>query len=231
MNKQEIQGHFRSGDIPTERQFAEWIERCVIWLDDYAELPEPCPALSGTCYLIGGRDIARCSLVEGRWKWTVQGTGGTFTSSYLGLSDKPRINGFTLNGKVTLKDIGAMPAFDGLGAFKELEGGVRIVVGVVSDTGEVTSFQTTLAELKRFLGGGGSAESGCRVAIGFKGKTDGVNRFFDTELEFAKGTSALYLNGQRMYPGHDYTECAGKGFETAKAPDGNDRILFEAVPV
>lgn len=105
MNKQEIKRHFRSGDVPTEAQFAEWIERCVIWIDDAAELPDACVALAGTCYLVAGKAVARCeNSVEG-WRWVLKGNGGGGTTSYPELTDKPRINRTVLSGSMTPADL------------------------------------------------------------------------------------------------------------------------------
>jgi len=222
MNKQDIKGHFRSGDVPTEAQFAEWIERCVIWIDDISELPDACAALSGTCYLVCGSAMARCERSEGGWEWVMKGSGGG-TTSYPELTNKPRINGTTLSGNKSLSDIGAMPDFSELRTHTVLNDETLMVVGQGND-----SFRTTLGVLKSYLAIT-PAVGGCRLPIGFRGEQDGANLDFETVHPFVPGTSALYLNGQRLHHGYDYTEVGSASFRMEKPPEANDRILFEAV--
>lgn len=229
MNKQEIKRHFRSGDVPTEAQFAEWIERCVVWIDDVSELPDACAPLSGTCYLVAGKAVVRCEQADGGWKWMPYGSIGGGTGSYLELTNKPRINGVTLSGQKHLRELGIMPDFDGLRGLVVLDDNVRLVIGIKSGNGTVEPFSTTLGALKAYLAAS-PVSGGSLTRIGFSGVQDGSNTEFGTEGKFVEGTSALYLNGQRMYPGEDYTELDGKGFKMAEPPVANDRMMFEAVP-
>lgn len=223
MNKQDIKRHFKSGDVPTEAQFAEWIERCVIWIDDAAELPDACSALAGTCYLVAGKVVVRCeNSVEG-WKWVPKGNGGSGTTSYPELTDKPKINRVVLSGSMTHADLGIMPDFPELWSGPVLDDATLIVVG---NGGR--GYKTTLGRLKEYLAVS-PATGGCRLPIRFDGEQDGSNRDFATRRAYVPGTSALYLNGQRLYPEEDYTETGTSAFKLTKAPEQGDRILFEAV--
>lgn len=223
MNKQEIKRHFRSGDVPTEAQFAEWIERCVIWIDDADELPDACAALAGTCYLVAGKVVVRCENSAEGWKWVLKCSGGGGTTSYPELTDKPRINRAVLSGSMTPADLGLMPDFSELRSGPVLDDATLIVVG---NGGR--GYRTTLGRLREYLAVS-PAKGGCRLPIRFGGGQDGQNTDFETEHAFVPGTSALYLNGQRLYPEEDYTETGRSSFRMAKPPDMNDRIMFEAV--
>lgn len=61
------------------------------------------------------------------------------------------------------------------------------------------------------------------------GVQDNSNKSFTTSYNYMPGTSAVYLNGVRMYAGVDYRET-NNGFEfLTYTPTVNDNIIFEAV--
>ena len=61
------------------------------------------------------------------------------------------------------------------------------------------------------------------------GVQDNSNKSFTTSYNYMPGTSAVYLNGVRMYAGVDYRET-NNGFEfLTYTPKNTDIIIFEAV--
>lgn len=233
MNKDDIRRNFEDGDVPTGAEFSEWIERCLIWVDDSDELPEAQSGIAGSCYLVGGTHVYRCEYVDGEWKWVLKSQNGTSSISYLDLTNKPRLNGVVVSGEKTSDEFGLMPSFKLLKSTARISDGYRIVIG--TDKGAV--FSVTLAELRSFLGLEAAAsvevESVAeRKVIAVNGRQDGTNTSFTTEEQYVPGSSALYLNGQRLYPALDYEETGGGSFRfTETAPKPTDRIMFEAVAV
>ncbi len=233
MNKDDIRRNFEDGDVPTGAEFSEWIERCLIWVDDSDELPEAQSGIAGSCYLVGGTHVYRCEYVDGEWKWVLKSQNGTSSISYLDLTNKPRLNGVVISGEKTSEEFGLMPSFKSLKSTSRISDGYRIVIG----TDKGNAFSVTLAELRSFLGLEAAAavevESVAeRKVIGVSGRQDGTNTEFTTAEQYVQGSSALYLNGQRMYPSLDYEETGSGSFRfTETAPKPADRIMFEAVTV
>ena len=71
-----------------------------------------------------------------------------------------------------------------------------------------------------------------RKTIALAGDQDGHNIVFTCTTGYTIGTSALYLNGNRLYPGTDYREDNSHQitFRTY-IPLADDTILFEAIPL
>jgi hypothetical protein len=66
---------------------------------------------------------------------------------------------------------------------------------------------------------------------GFVDEQDGNRMKFKTMRKFVPNTTALYLNGQRLYPSYDYEEIEPDGIEfLISPPKPNDRIMLEIMP-
>ena len=228
MNKDDIRIHFEDGDIPTGAEFSEWIERCLIWIDREDELPEADGSIEGSCYLVGGTKVCRCEYSGGMWQWVPKTGGGVGVTSYLDLTNKPRLNGVVVSGSKRPSEFGLMPDFTGIRETKVLKDNYKIVVGI--ERNEVR--YTTVANLRAYLGATeGTVRSAARSAIPLKGAQDGENTEYVAETDYLEGTDALYLNGLRQSPGSDYDVTEdGSIVMLGYAPKEEDRLLFEAVP-
>ena len=61
---------------------------------------------------------------------------------------------------------------------------------------------------------------------------DGNTTRFSVQDYYTLGTSAVYLNGNRLYAGRDYVEVNSRTFEfIGWKPTSDDNILFEAIPL
>lgn len=61
---------------------------------------------------------------------------------------------------------------------------------------------------------------------------DGRITRFSVQDYYTLGTSAVYLNGNRLYAGRDYVEVNSRTFEfIGRIPTADDNILFEAIPL
>lgn len=61
---------------------------------------------------------------------------------------------------------------------------------------------------------------------------DGIITRFSVQDYYTLGTSAVYLNGNRLYAGRDYVEVNSRTFEfIGRIPTAYDNILFEAIPL
>jgi hypothetical protein len=71
-----------------------------------------------------------------------------------------------------------------------------------------------------------------RKTIALNGEQDGQNIVFTCTTGYTMGTSSLFLNGNRLYPGKDYIEDNSHQitFRTY-IPETEDVILFEAIPL
>lgn len=71
-----------------------------------------------------------------------------------------------------------------------------------------------------------------RKSIGLTGAQDGKNIVFTADTAFQQGSSALYLNGNRLYLTKDYNEDSSTQitFKTY-IPEAEDVILLEAIPL
>lgn len=71
-----------------------------------------------------------------------------------------------------------------------------------------------------------------RKTIALTGEQDGSNIVFTCTTGYTIGTSALYLNGNRLYPGKDYREDNSHQITfMTYIPQADDIILFEAIPI
>lgn len=69
-----------------------------------------------------------------------------------------------------------------------------------------------------------------RVVVSVFGKQDGSNRKYTTGVSYILGTSALYLNGARLFPNIDYKELDKNSFEfLTYIPKSGDIIIFEVL--
>lgn len=70
-----------------------------------------------------------------------------------------------------------------------------------------------------------------RVVISIFGEQNGVNIRFTTGVSYILASSALYLNGARLFPNIDYNEIDKNTFEfLTYIPRQEDRIIFEVLP-
>lgn len=66
--------------------------------------------------------------------------------------------------------------------------------------------------------------------IELEGEQDGENRNFSPSSPFVAGTSHLFLNGQRLVAGVDYSENGGRSITLLNnAPEASDNLTFIAV--
>ncbi len=66
--------------------------------------------------------------------------------------------------------------------------------------------------------------------IELEGEQDGENRNFSPSSPFVAGTSHLFLNGQRLVAGVDYSENGGRSITLLnQAPEASDNLTFIAV--
>ena len=72
-----------------------------------------------------------------------------------------------------------------------------------------------------------------RTSLTISGTQNGTNRVFSISPAYRLGTSAVYLNGNRLYAGTDYIEDNSTQitFTNAWTPSSTDIILFEAIPL
>ncbi len=71
-----------------------------------------------------------------------------------------------------------------------------------------------------------------RQTIAVSTTPDGSTTTFSLSSPYTLGTSAVYLNGNRLYAGRDYTEVNSYTIEfIGWTPATNDTILFEAIPL
>ena len=108
--KEEIKSNFQAGDVPTEQDFAELIDKQVGVLDSSNDLPTASSSNENVCYLVGGDTIYRCEETGGVYTWVAYPFAQSAVNNYLNLSNKPAINGHTLGKNNSLKDIGAAAA-------------------------------------------------------------------------------------------------------------------------
>jgi len=230
MNKDDIRRHFEDGDIPTGAEFSEWIERCLIWIDDRDELPAAESDIEGSCYLVGGTRIYRCEYQDGEWQWVMKSQAGNGSMSYLDLINKPRINGVVVSGSKRPSELGIMPDFTGMKEIRSLRDNYKLVVGV---EGNALRY-VTVATLRAYLGLSGTTvgTSEMRRVVTLYGERDGKNMAYHTESPFEEGSTALYLNGLRQSIGYDYDENGNDSVVfTDYAPKKEDRLLLEVTPL
>lgn len=66
--------------------------------------------------------------------------------------------------------------------------------------------------------------------IELEGEQDGENLTFSTAKPFVAGTSHLFLNGQRLVSGVDYSENSGRAITlVSRAPEASDSLVLIAV--
>ena len=108
-NKEILKGKFDCGATPSGEDFASIIDSCVGNLTDVLQLPTASSSLVNTSYKIGDK-IYTCKLQGGTYQWVAIDLGGGGATSYLTLSDKPRINGNVLGGNMSPADLGLLDA-------------------------------------------------------------------------------------------------------------------------
>lgn len=108
-NKEILKGKFACGSTPSEDDFKALIDSCVGNLTNVLQLPTASSSLVNTSYKIGDK-IYTCKLQGGTYQWVAIDLGGGGATSYLTLSDKPRINGNVLGGNKTLSQLGGIDA-------------------------------------------------------------------------------------------------------------------------
>ena len=90
-------------------------------------------------------------------------------------------------------------------------------IGVKSRV-ENSSIETAIKSQRQTMGGSTST-------------TDGITTYTLSQ-PYTLGTSAVYLNGDRLYAGRDYIEVNAYTIELIGwTPESNDHILFEAIPL
>lgn len=230
MNKNDIRQNFQDGDVPTGAEFSEWIERCLISVDSLSELPEADELFAGSCYLIAGSSIYRCEQINNLWQWVLKSQNGNGVSSYLDLTNKPRLNNVVISGEKTLDEFGIMPDFSIIKNTSILKDNYKIIVGIEKNAVRYI----TVSDLRAFMGidSGGSTTQIVkeRKVLKVSGEQNEKNRIFTAAETFEADSSALYLNGQRLSSDIDYREVDTQSFEFLElAPKHTDRILFEAV--
>ena len=71
-----------------------------------------------------------------------------------------------------------------------------------------------------------------RTTVAVSTQPDGSTQTFTLSSPYTLGTSAVYLNGNRLYAGRDYTEVNAYTIEfIGWTPESTDAILFEAIPL
>lgn len=71
-----------------------------------------------------------------------------------------------------------------------------------------------------------------REPIAVTTMADGNTTRFSVQDYYTLGTSAVYLNGNRLYAGRDYVEVNSRTFEfIGWKPNAENNILFEAIPL
>lgn len=71
-----------------------------------------------------------------------------------------------------------------------------------------------------------------RTTVAVSTQPDGSTQTFTLSTPYTLGTSAVYLNGNRLYAGRDYTEVNAYTIEfIGWTPTATDTILFEAIPL
>ena len=71
-----------------------------------------------------------------------------------------------------------------------------------------------------------------RTTVAVSTQPDGSTQTFTLSSPYTLGTSAVYLNGNRLYAGRDYTEVNAYTIEfIGWKPESTDTILFEAIPL
>lgn len=68
------------------------------------------------------------------------------------------------------------------------------------------------------------------AVIGITGAQNGSNTSFELSSDYVAGSGSLFLNGQRLVSGTDYTETASGFTMLLYAPINTDSLIFIAVP-
>lgn len=110
---------------------------------------------------------------------------------------------------------------------KEAGGVARGIINAVVDAvNGFTTSMTSIIQRLEFL----EYKQNERVVVSVFGNQDGSNRKYTTGVSYILGTSALYLNGARLFPNIDYKELDKNSFELLTyIPIAEDRIIFEVL--
>ena len=101
-----------------------------------------------------------------------------------------------------------------------------ILNAVINAVNGFTSTMTSIIQRIEFL----EYKQNERVVVSVSGNQNGTNRKFTTGVSYILGTSALYLNGARLFPTIDYVELDKNSFELLTyIPIVDDKIIFEVL--
>lgn len=99
-------GYFYDNAVVTDEQLDNVVDSQLGVLDSIEDLPTASSANLGDEYKIGN-SFYKCVLEDGRYDWKVTGNAEAVTS-YPDLEGKPRIGGTTLNGEMSVDDLGGV---------------------------------------------------------------------------------------------------------------------------
>jgi len=91
--------------VPDENEFKELVKRTVTYIDDAADLPVAAVAYLDQAYNVQGVTYVCKEVSTGVYEWETYDTSGQ-NLSYADASGKPTLNGVTINGALSLSDIG-----------------------------------------------------------------------------------------------------------------------------
>ena len=122
-----------------------------------------------------------------------------------------------LNMATYMGDGSYIPVLTPSGMVKVSTEDLAAYIGIKSRV-ENSSIETAIKSQRETMGGSTST-------------TDGITTYTLSQ-PYTLGTSAVYLNGNRLYAGRDYIEVNAYTIELIGwTPESNDHILFEAIPL
>jgi hypothetical protein len=122
-----------------------------------------------------------------------------------------------LNMATYMGDGSYIPVLTQSGMVKVSTEDLAAYIGIKSRV-ENSSIETAIKSQRETMGGSTST-------------TDGITTYTLSQ-PYTLGTSAVYLNGNRLYAGRDYIEVNAYTIELIGwTPESNDHILFEAIPL
>lgn len=97
----------------------------------------------------------------------------------------------------------------------------KVKLGSLSDNVAVRTVSTSVLER--------SVQTQIRI-LTVGGAQDGSNKDYTVRESYVAGTAMLFLNGQLLTPGKDYTETVGGFTLLTHTPTQGDFLVFQAVP-
>ena len=97
----------------------------------------------------------------------------------------------------------------------------KVKLGSLSDNVAVRTVSTSVLER--------SVQTQIRI-LTVGGAQDGSNKDYTVRESYVAGTAMLFLNGQLLTPGKDYTETVGGFTLLTHTPTQGDTLVFQAVP-